>query len=208
MILIGQYDSPFVRRVAIAMAFYGMPFDHRPWSTFRDAELIAAYNPLKRVPTLVLDDGEVVIESALILDALDHMAGWQAALAPQLGAARRAMMKVCALGSGLGDKAVALVYERALHDQISQAWIDRCRGQISAVLDALEADRAQRTTEWWFGPTLTHADIMVACAVGFVHEAHGEVFDMAKWPALMAHSAQCEALKEFQQHQQAFIPPA
>jgi glutathione S-transferase len=185
MILIGQYDSPFVRRVAIA-----------------------AYNPLKRVPTLVLDDGEVVIESALILDALDHMAGWQAALAPQLGAARRAMMKVCALGSGLGDKAVALVYERALHDQISQAWIDRCRGQISAVLDALEADRAQRTTEWWFGPTLTHADIMVACAVGFVHEAHGEVFDMAKWPALMAHSAQCEALKEFQQHQQAFIPPA
>jgi glutathione S-transferase len=207
MILIGQYDSPFVRRVAIAMAFYGMPFDHRPWSTFGEGELIAAYNPLKRVPTLVLDDGEVVIESTIILDALDHMVGPKAALAPQLGDARRTVLKVCALGSGLADKAVALVYEGALHDQTSQTWINRCRGQIVAVLDVLEADRVQRTTEWWFGHTLTHADIMIGCAVRFLGEAHGAVFDMTKWPALAAHSAACEALREFQQHQQAFIPP-
>ena len=41
MILIGQYDSPFVRRVAIALRLYGMPFEHRPWSTFGDADLVA-----------------------------------------------------------------------------------------------------------------------------------------------------------------------
>jgi glutathione S-transferase len=74
MILIGQYDSPFVRRVAIAMRLYGLPFEHRPWSAFSDAEKIAPYNPLRRVPTLVLDDGEAVIESTIILDYLDGLA--------------------------------------------------------------------------------------------------------------------------------------
>src|SRR5262249_34848211 len=60
MILIGQYDSPFVRRVGIALTLYGLPFEHRPWSTFSDAEKIRPYNPLTRVPTLVLDDGAVL----------------------------------------------------------------------------------------------------------------------------------------------------
>ena len=54
MILIGQFDSPFVRRVGVALTLYGMAFEHRPWSVFGDAEAIAAYNPLRRVPTLVL----------------------------------------------------------------------------------------------------------------------------------------------------------
>ena len=75
MILIGQYNSPFVRRVAIAMRLYGIAFEHRPWSTFGDADKIAPYNPLRRVPTLVLDDGEALIESAMILDYLDDRVG-------------------------------------------------------------------------------------------------------------------------------------
>jgi glutathione S-transferase len=61
MFLIGQYDSPFVRRVAIAMRLYGIKFEHKPWSTFGDAEKIAPYNPLRRVPTLVLDSGEALL---------------------------------------------------------------------------------------------------------------------------------------------------
>ncbi len=63
MILIGQYDSPFVRRVAIAMRLYGLPFEHKPWSTFGDRDRLAEFNPLSRVPTLVLDNGEVAIEA-------------------------------------------------------------------------------------------------------------------------------------------------
>src|SRR5262249_29445217 len=73
MILIGQYDSPSVRRVGIAITLYGMAFEHRPWSTFGDADKIRAYNPLTRVPTLVLDSGEVLIESHLMLDHLDSL---------------------------------------------------------------------------------------------------------------------------------------
>src|SRR3974390_534633 len=75
MILIGQYDSPFARRLAIAMQLYRISYEHRTWSTFGDAEKLAAYNPLRRVPTLVLDDGEVLIESFVILDYLDELAG-------------------------------------------------------------------------------------------------------------------------------------
>ena len=80
MFLIGQYDSPFVRRTAIALRLYGLPFEHRPWSTFGDAEKIASYNPLRRVPTQVLDNAEALIESAVILDYLDELVGPEKAM--------------------------------------------------------------------------------------------------------------------------------
>ena len=142
MILIGQYDSPFVRRVAIALRLYGMAYEHRPWSTFGDAERIAPFNPLRRVPTLVLDNGEVLIESTAILDWLDELAGPARAMIADSGDRRRQALKVCAMATGLADKAVSLFYERALHQTTSEQWIARCRTQISDVLTALEADRA------------------------------------------------------------------
>src|SRR5690348_10234107 len=142
MILIGQYDSPFVRRVAIALRIYDLAYEHRPWSTFGDADRIASFNPLRRVPTLVLDDGEALIESAAILDYLDECVGPDRAMLPSQGVARRQALKVCALATGLGDKAVSLVYERVLHQAISDQWVSRCKTQIAAVLDTLEVDRS------------------------------------------------------------------
>jgi glutathione S-transferase len=198
MILIGHYDSPFVRRVAIALTLYDMPFEHRAWSVFADADKIAPFNPLRRVPTLVLADGEVLIESAAILDALDEMAGEDRALIPARGVARRRVLKVCALGAGLADKAVSLVYERVLHERATPMWVDRCRSQMEAVLGVLEAERLAAPGPWWFGDTLTHADIMVGCVLRFVREAHEGLFDLAAWPALAAHSERCEALTVFQ----------
>src|SRR4029450_6519532 len=117
MFLIGQYDSPFVRRVAIAMRLYGIAFEHRPWSTFGDADKIAPHNPLRRVPTLVLDNGEAVIESTAILDYLDETVGPDKAMLPARGEARRRQLRLCALATGLGDKAVSLVYERVLRKE-------------------------------------------------------------------------------------------
>ncbi|MGO4715943.1 glutathione S-transferase family protein [Bradyrhizobium sp. 2TAF24] len=207
MILIGQYDSPFVRRVAIALRLYGLSFEHRPWSTFGDADKIAPFNPLRRVPTLVLDDGEVLIESAAILDYLDELAGPGRAMLPEHGAPRRQALRVCALATGLGDKAVALVYERVLHKERSELWLARCRTQIAAVLDVLEKDRAGRVSPWWFGPRVGHADIAVGCALRFTREAHPGVVDVAHWPALAAHATACEALPEFKEIVQPFQPP-
>ena len=198
MILIGHYDSPFVRRVAIALTLYDIPFEHRAWSVFGDADAIAAYNPLRRVPTLVLGDGEVLIESAAILDALDLMVEEARRLAPAGGPERRRVLKLAALASGLADKAVSLVYERVLHERATPAWIARCRTQIGDVLGALEAQRAAAPGTWFFGEALTHGDIMTGCALRFLSESNGDVFDLADWPALAAHSARCEALPVFQ----------
>jgi glutathione S-transferase len=208
VILIGQYDSPFVRRVAISMHLYGLPFEHRPWSTFGDGEKLASFNPLRRVPTLVLDDGEVLIESWAILDHLDELVGPAKALVPDSGRARRAALKIAALGTGLGDKGVSLFYERALHKETSETWLNRCRMQINAVLKALEPDRSKRTTAYWFGETMGHADIAVACALRFVSEAHAGTIDLTAWPGLAAHSARCEATEPFRAIFQRFIPPA
>src|SRR5437763_7048220 len=146
MILIGQYDSPFVRRVAIAMRMYGFDFEHCPWSVFGDGDKIAQYNPLRRVPTLGLDSGEVLIESTIILDHLDEMAGPARALMADSGPSRREALKICALSTGLADKAVSLVYERVLHQEKSRVWVERCTNQILGVLDVLEADRSRRTS--------------------------------------------------------------
>jgi len=208
VILIGQYDSPFVRRVAIALRLYEIAYEHRPWSTFGDAEQIAPYNPLRRVPTLVLDNGETLIESGAILDHLDECAGPARAMIAGAGDRRRHALKVCALATGLADKAVSLIYERVLHLATSEQWIARCRTQIADVLTALDADRAVRAQPYWFGDAIGHADIAVACALRFTREAHPGLFDERRWPALAAHAARCESLKPFQVIVQPFQPPA
>ncbi|WP_334176629.1 glutathione S-transferase family protein [Pseudoxanthobacter sp.] len=208
MILIGQYDSPFVRRVGVALRLYGIAFEHKPWSTFSDAEAIARFNPLRRVPTLVLDDGEVLIESSAILDHLDDSVGRDQALIARHGLERRQALKIAALSTGLADKAVALVYERALHEATSPLWIARCQTQVGDVLAALEAIRAARPGPFLFGPRLNHADVALACALRFLKEAHPALFDAARLPALAAHSARCEAMEVFQTVSQVFIPPA
>jgi glutathione S-transferase len=205
MILIGQYDSPFVRRVAVALQVYAVAYEHRPWSTFREGDKVAAYNPLRRVPTLVLDDGEVLIESGAILDYLDEQAGARALIAAR-GPERRQALKVCALATGLADKAVSLVYERILHDQASAAWTERCTQQIGGVFNVLEADRAGRDGAYWFGPTIGHADIAVACALRFANEADPGL-EQGTWPALAAHAARCEDLDAFRACVQPFISP-
>ena len=142
MFLIGQYDSPFVRRTAIALRLYGLPFEHKPWSTFGDAEQVAAYNPVQRVPTLVLDDGEALIESSAIMDYLDELVGPDKAMIARSGIERRRHLRIMALATGLADKAVSLVYERVLRKEQLKLWVERCEGQISRVLAVLDQERA------------------------------------------------------------------
>lgn len=204
MILIGQYDSPFVRRVGIALTLYGLPFDHRPWSVFGEGDRIRALNPLMRVPTLVLTDGTVLADSHMMLDYLDSLV--EAPLFPRAEPARHRALRIAALGCGLAEKAVSLFYEGRLHTVTSPIWVDRCRLQIGSVLAALNAERPK--TNWWFGDSLGHADIAVACALRFLAEAHPGLIDMADYPALAAHAAKAEALAEFQAVKQPFVAPA
>ena len=208
MILIGQFDSPFVRRVGITMTLYGIAYEHRPWSAFGDADKIRPYNPLTRVPTLVLDNGEVLIESHLMLDYLDSLVPAERRMFPTAEPARHQALRISALATGLGDKAVSLFYETRLHEKVSDLWAGRCRTQIEAVLAVLEADRQGRSTPYWFGDRIGHADIAVTAVLRFIGEAHPGLVLLADFPALDAHAAKMEALPVFQTVMQPFIAPA
>jgi glutathione S-transferase len=198
MILVGQYDSPFVRRVAIALGHYSLAYEHRPWSVWAQAEEIAKLNPLRRVPVLVTDGGEVLIESAAILDAVDELVPVDRVLLPRVGASRRAGLRLCSLATGLADKAVRLLYEGVLRSEPARSatWVDRCRVQIGDTLDVLERERAARAGEF-FLDAFSHADIAVTCALRFVREAHPSLLQAPR-PALDAHAHRFESTDLFQ----------
>jgi glutathione S-transferase len=202
MKLIGQYDSPFVRRVAIAMRLQGLEYEHLPWSVFADADRIAAYNPLLRVPTLVLSDGLALGESHDILLYLDEASGHS--LWPEGNDALAYALRAAGLATGAADKAVSLFYEELLHPTPSAEWIGRCERQIGAALDRLDALWAEARGSAQQGDDLDHADLAVACAWRFVSEAHAGRFDFARWPRLAAHSERCEVLPLFIEIAQPF----
>ena len=115
MILVGQFDSPFVRRVAVTLHHYHMPYTRNPLSVFRNAEDMQKINPLIRVPALILETGETLIDSGAIIDALDEMAGPARALTPAHGPERRKVMQAVVLATGTAEKVVALFFERLFH---------------------------------------------------------------------------------------------
>jgi glutathione S-transferase len=154
----------------------------------------------------VLDSGEALIESAMILDYLDDRVGPEKAMIARSGEARWRHLRIAALAMGLGDKGVSLLYERVLRKEQLDLWVERCKSQISGVLDVLEKERAAVKTPYWSGEKIGHADIAVACVLRFTGEAHPALFD-ARYPALKAHSERCEALPPFQEIVQPLAPP-
>jgi glutathione S-transferase len=208
MILIGQYDSPFVRRVGIALTLYGLAFEHRPWSAFADAYRIRPHNPLGRVPALLLDDGEALIDSHYILDYLDSLVPEAEALAPRREPQRHRVLKIAALATGLGDKAVNLFYEQRMHNAASDIYVHRLRAQIDGALDMLEAERSRCASPYFFGDRLSHADIAVGCVWHFVMAAHPRLVPVEDYANLAALSERLEALPAFRAIHQPFVAPA
>lgn len=218
MILIGMFDSPFVRRVAISASLLDIPFEHRNWSVGRDFERIREHNPLGRVPALILDDresaigttsiGETLIESAMILDYLDDRAGGERALLPTHGEPRRRALKLMALATGAVDKGIQLVMERIFRpaDKRHAPWIDRCRVQMRGALSALEQECVRvPPLKWLLGDTLTQADITLGCFVTYVREA--VPVDLERYPALRARVDGYEALPAFSEFHVPFDAP-
>src|SRR5260221_14307440 len=106
MILVGQYDSPYVRRVAVSLRVLGFDYEHDTRSVFGDFDSMRQTNPLARIPSLVFDDGEVLIDSAAILDWLDETVGPGRALLPRAGPERRRALRLIAPATRGVDKAV------------------------------------------------------------------------------------------------------
>lgn len=208
MILIGLYDSSYTRRVAIAMAQYGIDFEHRAWSVGKDFDRIRQYNPLGRAPTLVLDDGEVLTESAMMLDYLDDLVGAERAMMPTGGIARRDAQRLMALATGAIDKAILIVMERIFRpvEMHSASWLERCRTQVDGALRELDKACATRAGhDWLVGDSMTHADTTVACFTTHVRES--VPWSLDAYPALRAHVDRCEALPVFRSHYIPFAAP-
>ena len=191
------------------MRLYGIAYEHRPWSIFGDAEKIRPYNPLLRVPTLVLDDGEVLIETLAILDYIDGRMPSAKRMFPQAEPKRHKAFRIASFAAGISDKAVALYYEQNLHGkaEASTMWMERCRSQIKGALGVLEKERAAAESDYWFGGRIGHADIAVACMLRHLREAHPEFAPLDGLPAMKAHAARLETLPVFREIQQPFIPP-
>jgi glutathione S-transferase len=194
-----------VRRVAVTLRWYGIQYEHRRLSVWGDAEAIARSNPLRRVPTLIWDDGTPLLETFAICDALDELAGADRALLPARGAQRRQGLRIVSLGSGLADKAVSLLYEGLFRPQPSQRWVERCRSQIGDTLELLERELSSRGTAFFLGMALSHADIAVACALRFIREAHPGLFDESRFLVLGALAGRCEAMPEFSEVSQPLV---
>jgi glutathione S-transferase len=195
MILVGQYDSPPTRRVAVALHHYGIPFTRDTRSIFGDAAAIGQISPLTRIPALILNDGEVLIDSAAILDHLDEQAG-ELALCPASGPARRQVLQMTALAQGTLEKAAAVVYERHFHKgpQQSAEWLARCLGQARAGLDELTRRLAH---PYACGQRLSHADVMITTMVWYMQDRMDEVLSPAAHAALIALAGHCETLPAF-----------
>jgi glutathione S-transferase len=203
-----MFDSPFVRRVAISMRLLDLPFEHANWSIGKDFDRIREYNPLGRVPTLVLDDREALMESSAILDYLDVLVGPERALLPQSGKPRRDALKLMAMAVGAAEKGVSQIYEGAFRppEKYHQPWVERCKTQVSGALQQLERVRAAQPTESWLsGARMMQPDITVACVFTFLADATR--LDMTPYPALQSLVALCEAVPAFKEIRLSFFTP-
>jgi glutathione S-transferase len=209
MILIGMFDSPFVRRVAVSLNVLGMSFEHRDWSVGKDFDRIREFNPLGRVPTLVIDDGNPLMESSAILDYIDQRAGPERALLPPAGVPRREALRLMAVATGAAEKGILQVYESVFRPEEKRhwPWLERCRLQTFAALDLLEAEAGARHGRFLVGEHLTQADITVACVMRFLTDAVAVKRDPSDYPALSALGARCESLPAFRDAAAVFEAP-
>lgn len=196
MILVGRYLSPFVRRVGVTMQFYGLPYEHKALSTMTDAAAILAINPVGRVPALVLDDGEVLVDSAAILDFLDETVGPARALTPPAGPERRRVQRLVAIAVGALEKAVAASYEknRRPAEKVHAPWLDQLRAQLASGLAALEAEAP---APWLAGARMSQADVTAAVGMAFLRVNQPDQVPAGRYPRLDALTARLEDTPAF-----------
>lgn len=198
MRLIGMLDSPYVRRTAISMRCLGLPFAHEPVSVFRHYEQFAAINPVVKAPTLVLDDGTVLMESGLILDYLERLAAPERRLAPAAAADHARVQRLTGLALAACEKTMQIVYETELRpaDKVHGPWLDRIGGQLRTAYGLLEAEIGS-AAPWLVGARTSQADITVAVAWRFTQITIADRITPADYPMLARLSARAEALPEF-----------
>ncbi|WP_072386524.1 glutathione S-transferase family protein [Hyphomicrobium sp. CS1BSMeth3] len=194
MKLIGRYDSPYVRRVGVTLHVLEQPFEHVPLSPFSQVIEFRKHAAIGRMPVLILDSGETLIESAAILDHLDEIAGPSAALIPSGGPERRRSLKILACATAACDKAIAINYERRRPvERILDDWIERCRTQLDAAFAELESFHLELRGH----RRLQQIEITTACAYAYVRRVEPDAVQAKRYPWLERLSSACELRQQF-----------
>lgn len=189
MKLVGMLDSPYVRRVAIALDLYGVDFEQQSLSVFSTFAEFATINPVVKAPTLVLDDGTVLMDSSLILDYFEALAPADKKLLPQTAAARAQDLQVIGLALAACDKSVQIYYEHNLRptEKLHEPWLERVTGQLLAAYGGLEKLLANAP-----GQPLNLASLSAAVAWSFSRYAVPSVVKADDFPNLQRHAQWAE----------------
>lgn len=198
MRLIGMMDSPYVRRVAVSLKLMGLDYAHEQISVFRQFDAFAAINPVVKAPTLVADDGTVLMDSTLILEYVERLAPAQRRLMPDDAVGFLRAQRLIGVALAACEKAVQIVYERNLRppEKQHEPWVERVRGQMRAAFSLAE-NEMQVSRGWLNGPRPMQADVTTAVVWRFTKFQLVEEIADADYPALAALSARAEALPEF-----------
>lgn len=192
-------DSPYVRRCAVSFKLMGVAFEHQPVSVFRHYDRFAAVNPVVKAPTLVADDGTVLMDSTLILDHVESLTPPGRRLMPQDPAARLKALRVQGLALAACEKCVQLIYEQHQRpaEKRHEAWVARVTKQVHAAFALLE-EAVAGADPWLGGARPDAADVAVAVAWRFAQFYAAETaIPPERYPRLAAHSARAEQLPEF-----------
>lgn len=196
MILVGRYLSPFVRRVATTLQWLNIPYEHRSLSPALDTEAVRPFNPVLKVPALVLDDGEILVESSAILDSVLETVPNQTLL-PANGPTRRQVLQQCGIMTSALDKSVAAIYEKTKRpkDKIHQPFLDTLVAQAQAGIDQIEAQVAAGKFSGPTNPTI--ADITAAVGFTFVSAMLPAACNEQRHPALAKFAGEFEQTDAF-----------
>ena len=197
MKLIGMLDSPYVRRVAISLQLLGLRFEHQPLSVFRTYAEFERINPVVKAPTLVCDDGAVLMDSTLILTYAEALASPRSLMPTGLQSLERDL-RLTGLALAAMDKSVQIVYEQGLRppEKRHQPWLERITGQLLAAYGELERAAARDLADP-VGAGIRPAGITVAVAWQFTQQMIPEVVPADRFPRLVAYTAAAEALPAF-----------
>ena len=198
MQLVGMLDSPFVRRVAISAQCLGIAYEHNPLSIFRSYDEFRKLNPLVKVPTLICDDGEMLVDSTLIIGHLQSIAENGRSLMPQDARGNRGALQLIGVALVAMEKLVQIIYETRHRPEelIHQPWIDRVMQQLVSAFEQLESAVGSGDS-WLFGSDITLADISVAVVWRFSQIMAKDRIDAVDYPGLVCFSNRAEALPEF-----------
>ena len=169
MKLIGAITSPYVRKVRVVMAEKKLDYSFVPENVWAADTKISESNPLGKVPCLIMEGGEALFDSRVIVEYLDTLSP-VGKLIPSVGREKAEVKTWEALADGLLDASILArleaTWDGRTKAQRSQIWIDRQLGKVNASLKAMSTGLAEKP--FCFGIHLSLADISVGCALGYL----------------------------------------